>query len=115
MARESIFKGVHNASKSKALIVLYHRKHKLGLAAGLNLQELHLQSGVNYDYLRARLTFWHRWGYVSRRPVAAKGRPVYEYTIAQKGVRFIESVIPRDKLVQFIAEIKATRSTEHNQ
>lgn len=105
------FNGVHNASKTKVFIVLYHLKHKLGLNIGLNVLDLHLQSGVNYDYLRTKLGKWHEWGFLSRKPVdSGKGRAVYTYMIAKRGEHFIEDIVPRDLLNQYVAEIKTFRA-----
>lgn len=105
------FNGVHNASKAKVFIVLYHLKYKLGLNTGLNVLDLYLQSGVNYDYLRSKLGKWYEWGFLSRRPVdSGKGRAVYTYMIAKRGEHFIEDIVPRDILNQYVAEIKAFRA-----
>ncbi len=109
------FNDVHNASKTKVFIVLYHRKNRLGLNTGLNVRDIHLQSNVDYDYLRTRMSKWHEWGYLSRRPVdSGKGRAVYTYMIAKRGEHFIEDIVPGDILNQYIAEIKAFKSKQAN-
>ncbi len=96
--------------RPRCLQFLYHRKHKLGLNDGLNVWDIHLQSGVDYDYLRSRLRKWKEWGYLNRKPVdTGVGRPEYQYTIAKRGEHFIEDIVPRNILNQYIAEIKAKR------
>lgn len=93
-----------------------YKYHKIGLNTGLNVRDIHLQSGVDYDYLRSRLRKWHEWGYLNRKPVdTGKGRPVYAYTIARRGEHFIEDIVPRDILNQYIAEIRAFKANEVKQ
>ena len=109
--REATFKGAHNASKCKTLLLLYHRKHKLGLGTGLSARDIHLQSGVGYDYLRARLGVWFKWGYLSRRlTINYTGKPAFSYTIAKRGEHFIENRVPQEALDRYIAEIRIFRS-----
>tara|TARA_B100000315_G_C14214842_1_gene423783 strand:- start:141 stop:473 length:333 start_codon:yes stop_codon:yes gene_type:complete len=99
------FSGKYNASKTKALMVLYYRKHN-GIATGLNVRDIHLQSGVSYGYLRSRLRKWHAWGYLSRKPIGTNiGRPVYHYTITHRGQHFIEDIVPRARLSQYAEDI----------
>lgn len=102
------FHGIHNASKSKVLIVLYWLKNTVGDNTGLSVKELAEKSGCNYDYLKTRLGKWHDWRYVSRRAVGqVVGRPIYKYSIAQRGEHFIEDIIPKDILSRYIDEIKS--------
>jgi len=105
------FKGVHNATKSKVFIVLYHRRFKLGEHTGLSLHEIVDNTGANYHYLTGRLLKWIQWGYVKRKPGQAEGRPVFLYTIAKRGKHFIEHRLPKDKLQQYTAEIREHRKT----
>jgi len=100
----------HNASKAKVLITLYHRLHKLRLTNGLGVAELHEQSGVGYDYIKSRVTKWCEWGYLKRSVRDNKiGRPIYVYTLDERGKHFIEDVLPREWLQHYIAEIHAFR------
>ena len=100
------FRGVHNASKTKVLIILYLRKYQLRLKTGLNVRELHTQSGVNYDYLRSRLGTWCEWEYVSRRAYDdGTGRPMFYYTIAPRGEHFIQHIVPKEVLNRYLNEI----------
>ena len=104
-----MWRGIHNISKTKALLVLYDRKHHKKDNSGLGVLALHRLSGVDYDYLRTKLSTWCRWNYLSRSPVESKGRAIWAYTIATKGERFIESV-PREVLQRCVAEIRASRT-----
>lgn len=105
-----MWRGIHNISKTKALLVLYDRKHHKKDNSGLGVHELHLQSGVDYDYLRTKLAAWARWGYLNRRPIESKGRATWAYTIASKGDRFITEIVPREVLQRCVAEIRASRT-----
>lgn len=104
---KATFHGIHNATKSKVLIVLYWLKNTVGDNTGMSAIELSEKAGVNYNYLKTRIGKWHDWKYVSRRAVGqSKGRPIYRYTIAQRGEHFIEDIVPRDILARYIDEIK---------
>lgn len=109
MARphEATFRGIHNASKSKALIVLY-RRNQLGQAA-LSLAELAESSGVKYSYLESRLAKWVKWDYLIRKVKQGNNRPVYCYSIAARGIHFVEKRIPKKRLLDYKAEIREHR------
>lgn len=96
------FKGKNNASKIKALLVLYMVKNEWHKRQGIGVAELAQISGVSYKYLKARLKYWHWWAYVYRH---GRERP-YSYTICERGERFIESIVPRPLLDGYIAEIR---------
>ena len=101
----------HNASKSKVFIVLYHRKYKAHNNTGLGVGDLHKQSGVNYDYIKSRVTKWCGWKYLDRRTRDTDaGRPLYVYTLAERGRHFIEDILPREWLKRYISEIKTFRA-----
>ena len=105
------FDDKHNSSKSRVIIVLYHRKYKAQNNTGLGVGDLHKQSGVNYDYIKSRVTKWVDWGYLERSVKDNKiGRPLYVYTLAERGRHFIEDIIPKDWLKRYISEIKAFKA-----
>ena len=107
------FSGVHNASKAKVLIILNHRKYNLRLSTGLNVRQLHLESGVNYNYLRSRLGKWFKWKYLSRKAYDdGNGRPMFYYTIAVRGEHFIEYILPNDVFTRYINEINEYRTSK---
>lgn len=103
------FRGVHNASKSKIFIVLYHRLLIQGLSDGLGVKSLSLLSGVGYVYISSRVARWAKHGYISRRIGLdeSSGRPVFVYVLLKKGIRYVEEIIPRDRLSEYISEIKS--------
>lgn len=104
----AIFNDRHNGSKCRVLIVLYHRKYKLKDTTGLGVGELHRQSGVNYDYIKSRVTKWVEWKYLERKVRDNKaGRPLYVYTLAERGRHIIEDILPQDWLKRYITEIQA--------
>ncbi len=101
------FNEKHNASKAKVLITLYHRLLKLKLTNGLGVSELHWQSGVNYDYIKSRITKWCEWGYLKRKTQENNtGRPIYVYSLDERGRHFIEDILPREWLQRYISEIQ---------
>ncbi len=103
------FNEIHNASKSKVLILLYHRSHKLRAATGLGVGEISKQSGVNYDYVKARVSKWVGWGYLERTiSNSSPGRPIYLYRIAKRGEHFIEDILPEEWLKRYVSEIRAS-------
>jgi len=99
------FNGKHNQMKSKALIILLDRKQKeLG---GLTLKQLTIASSVSYEYLKARLGVWHGWRYVNRRVTTnGKNKPVFSYSIAARGIKFVNERIPPDVVHRYIMELK---------
>ena len=110
------FRGKHNASKSKILLICYHQKFMLHSAIALSARELAETSGVSYGYLKKRLAKWVEWKYLLRKATAGPlGQPVFVYTIAARGAHFLEVRAPREKLNQYLAEIKAAKakSVEH--
>ncbi|MFC2022043.1 hypothetical protein ACFLTR_02360 [Chloroflexota bacterium] len=90
----------------RPLIVLYHRINRLAASTGLSLKELSEQSGVKYSYLESRLAKWVKWEYIIRKVKQGDNRPVYCYSIASRGIHFVEDRIPRDRLQDYIAEIR---------
>lgn len=99
------FTGNNNSSKSKVLIYLLHRKGQYRTA-----RQIHEETGANYDYLRARLSFWFNIRYINRRVVThAKGRPMWAYCIAERGEHFVNDRIPTEKRDHYISEINLWR------
>ena len=110
------FRGKHNASKSKVLLICYHRKFMEHSTIGLGARELAETSGVNYSYLKKRLPKWVEWKYLLRKATAGpQGKPVFVYSIAVRGSHFLEDRAPREKLNQYLMEIRSAKakSVEH--
>jgi len=103
-----MFKGCHNYSKTKSFLVLYDRKHYKGVNTGVGVRELHLLSGVDYDYLRTKLVKWAQWGYLNRRPLEGRnGRATWVYTIGSKGENFIKNIVPPEVLRECVEAVRA--------
>ena len=99
------FNGKHNMMKSKALMILLDRRQKE--QGGLTLKQLALSSSVSYEYLKARLGVWHGWKYVNRRVTTnGKNKPVFSYSIAARGIRFVNERIPQAVFDRYIMELK---------
>jgi len=110
------FTGKNNSCKGKVLIYLLHVKGKY-----LTARQLHDKTGVSYDYLRQRLSFWFNIRYINRKVLApARGKPAWAYCIAERGDHFVNYRIPQDKRNEFIQEIndwnesKRRADTENN-
>lgn len=108
---EATFNGRHNLAKSKTLIVLYHLKHKLADTRGLTLKQLSIQSGVSYNTLKSSLGDWFLWKYVKRRAIEGSTRPKFAYTIGRRGEHFIENRLPKNRLQDYISEIREHRQS----
>ncbi len=105
---KATFKGVHNAVKTKVLMVLYDRELQKGISTGLTARQLHFESGVNYDTLRSELGKWHSWGYVSRRGKDdGQGRAIWHYYLAARGKHFLENRVPAKVLKRYQSELQA--------
>jgi len=107
---KATFRGRHNGSKSKVLLVLYDIMYTLGVNTGVTARELHLLSGVPFNTVRSRLGLWWKWGYLGRRGKAdGAGKLAYHYALAARGKHFVEDRIPPAKLKQYTEEIKTFR------
>ncbi len=106
---EAHFEGKHNASKAKVLIYLEYRYRK-GFYHGMTAQQLHDATGVNFNYLKSRLTYWYHIGYLKRGVIEReKGRSLYTYRIDDRGIRFVYERIPLDRYNDFVREINEWR------
>lgn len=98
----------HNSSKSKVLMCLYKE------TGGVSVGNLHRLSGVDYGYLRVKLSRWVSWGYVVRKvSIPEKGRPIFLYSLGERGRHFIDDILPRNWLQQYAAEIRAFRASNN--
>lgn len=98
------FTGRNNSSKSKVLIYLNH----VGASKYLTARQLADKTGVGYDYLKARLSFWFNIRYLNRKVRApVKGKPAWCYAIAERGKHFVTDRIPGEKKDQLVGEINA--------
>ncbi len=99
------FTGKNNSSKGKVLIYLLYKKGQFRTA-----RQLHDETGVSYDYLRARLSFWYNIRYINRKVVTPRrGRPMWAYCIAERGEHFVNSRIPVEKHNEYVGEINLWR------
>jgi hypothetical protein len=97
--------------KGRCLIVLYHRMYKLGISKGLSYSELAAQAGVSKDYVGSKVCLWVTWKYINKKAgTNASGRPVYVYSIAARGVKFIQERMGKDVLADMVQEIIDNRT-----
>ena len=100
------FTGRNNSCKGKVLIFLLHLRGRY-----LTARQLHDETGVNYDYLRQRLSFWYNIRYINRKVVApSKGKPAWAYCIAERGENFVNIRIPTDKRNEYVSDIYLWRN-----
>ena len=105
------FTGKNNSSKSKILLWLQFKK-----GAHYTARQLHNDTGVSYDYLRQRLSFWFNVRYLNRRVVTPRrGRPCWAYCIAERGEHFINNRIPQEKRNEYISDINLWRQANARQ
>jgi hypothetical protein len=57
----------------------------------------------------SRVGKWVAWDYLVRKIKQGMNRPVYSYSIAKRGEHFIEDRIPRERLKDYLEEIRASR------
>ena len=59
--------------------------------SSLTVREIYNNAGgVSYNYLIHRLTLWVRWRYLKRYQTSWG----YSYTLAKRGIHFIEDIVP---------------------
>jgi hypothetical protein len=106
------FWGNHNSAKSRCLLILYHRKFTLKSNSGISVRELSTLSGVSYRYLRNRLNKWTSWLYVLRKAskTGKRNSLYYKYTIDERGIHFVEDRIPKQRLQEYVAVIRAVQA-----
>jgi hypothetical protein len=98
--RPASFRGKHNITKSKVLLILNEYRSPLSVRA------LAHQSHTSYDSLRSLLPKWTRWGYVLRRQVVRRHREIFVYRISARGCRFVNQRLPVDLRRQLEHELK---------
>lgn len=82
------------------------------LSTGLTLGQLVDESGVSYQYVKTRITKWCAWGFLQRRFTVQKGRPVYSYSIGERGIHFIRDVVPKEWLEKYAQMIRDNRKIQ---
>jgi len=83
--------GKFNRSKAKILFILYLLKQDRPGDTSTAI-ELYVATGIPYGSIKARLSSWHRWRYITRQMVKRDHTFFYGYKIAAKGTNFVERV-----------------------
>ncbi len=96
------FKGKNNASKGQILVLLDLIVREF-VGDGLTLRQMADHSTVSYQYLKFRLPRWSdSWHYLNKRAVSIPNqRPVYKYSLGERGKHFINDVMSYDKYMDF--------------
>jgi predicted ArsR family transcriptional regulator len=106
---EAYFRGKYNASKAKVLIYLLYL-HRKGDRSGKTAQQIHDATGVSFEYLKSRLTFWYHINYLRRSAFdPGRGRSLFIYRIDERGIRFVDERIPPDRYSDYVREINEWR------
>ena len=100
------FNDKHNASRSKVYMVLWYRKYQSHKNTGLTVSQLHEQTGVKYDTIKTRIALWVKWEFLKRELDVSNGRPVYLYSIDNRGRHFVEDIIPKEWLKEYARQIR---------
>lgn len=99
------FSEKHNSSRAKCYMVLYQSQKPLGVG------ELAALSGVDYSYIRFKVTKWLAWSFLKVTTITpAKGRPYRAYSLDDRGRTFVEQRIPETWLQRYAAEIREHRA-----
>jgi len=97
------FRGKNNCAKAKVLITLYLRRQQ-GIKRGMTFMEVTRASKIPYGSFHP--SRWHRWNYINRRLSLEGGKPCYLYTIALRGIHFVEDRIPPNRYEDYLNEMK---------
>ncbi len=107
------FNGSHNSMKSKVLMWLYHRNIEKGDPTGMSARELSNEIGCKFGSLETHLIFYVRpCRYLEREMCFNNTREVWHYTIAERGVHFVEDRLTLEARDRFLAEIMAYRKNK---
>ncbi|OGN91988.1 MAG: hypothetical protein A2Z75_05325 [Chloroflexi bacterium RBG_13_50_10] len=80
------FRGKHNASKSKCLLMLEYSETARQQRGWLTARQLAFLTGIPYASILASLPKWVRWKIVIRKKAKlTSGREAYIYQLAPKG------------------------------
>ena len=93
------FRGRHNATKSKVLIVLYHFNEK-GYFKGFDVNDLAERTMCPLSSIKSGVCRWTKWRYLTR----IDSTP-YRYKIAHRGIHFVDNIIPDARLADYILEM----------
>jgi len=100
------FKGPHNATKSKCLIMLEYSVTSKEQGYWLTAHQLSSLTGISYASILASLSKWVRWKIVLRKKAKlANGREVYIYQAAAKGRAWLGRHVWHMPLQRYQAEV----------
>lgn len=100
------FNDKHNASRAKVYMLLFDRLVYRGIKEGLSVGELHRATGTNYNYIKARISKWVAWGFLQRETTIVNGRPVFAYSIDERGKHFVTDIIPEEWLKEYARQLR---------
>jgi len=85
------FRGRHNATKSKCLLMLRYSRTAQQKSGWLTARDLSLLTGLPYASIRSSVRNWVRFGYIRRdQGRLSTSRRVYMYILAPKGRAWLE-------------------------
>lgn len=100
------FKGKHNATKSKCLIMLEYSATSKEQRYWLTARQLSSLTGISYGSVLASLPKWVDWKIAIRKKAKlANGREVYIYQTAAKGRAWLRRHTCRMPLQRYQAEV----------
>ena len=103
------FTGKNNSAKGKVLIWLLY-KH----GSYFTSRQLAEETGVDFNYLKCRLSFWYLIRYIDRKVVEpSRGRPWWTYCIDDRGIHFVNDCMPPEKRNELTEEINTWRSNQN--
>lgn len=104
--KRASFKGKHNATKSKCLVMLEYSATSKEQRYWLTAHQLSSLTGISYGSVLASLPKWVDWKIVIRkRARLANGREVYIYQAAAKGRAWLGRHASHMPLQRYQAEV----------
>ena len=82
------FRGKHNSTKGRALLLLWIWKHIQHRRKGLPCRKLAIYSRCGIASVFTGVTKWTKWGYIERKLCKVGNQQLYTYRLAEKGERF---------------------------
>jgi hypothetical protein len=114
------WRGKSDASKGKMLMYLYWQRFSCNRNVGITVREVSDFCGISRSYLEDRVKKWVEWEYLDKHTVDNNfGSPAFGYTIAKRGIHFLEDVVPSIVLLRWQNQIRQYRGFrmvkhEHN-
>lgn len=87
------FDGENNRTRVRVLVYLKEYLPEGKMWAGI--KQIWLATGTNYNYIKSRCCLWWKWRFIKRKTAIPEGgRPIFVYSIDQRGLKFLVERVP---------------------